>query len=140
VRGEVDDGHGTGTACAYSALDLEKALRTISSLVERSEKARRVFPEGTPQHTLQRNRVDALCVASSLIAGELGGDRRMDGLDGKVIEKAVVQIGSLISKSEKARTKVGIGTWQRAMLDENIDALHIALSLLTEAQQNQNGE
>jgi hypothetical protein len=38
----------------------------------------------------------------------------------------------LISKSEKAQTKLKQGTWQYNMLNNNLKALNIALPLLTE--------
>ena len=39
-------------------------------------------------------------------------------------------IASLISKSEKARQKLATGTWQHAMLQNNLEALHIASALI----------
>jgi hypothetical protein len=40
-------------------------------------------------------------------------------------------IASLISKSKKAQRKVAPGTWQHAMLRDNLKALHIASELMT---------
>jgi hypothetical protein len=40
-------------------------------------------------------------------------------------------IASLIAKSEKARHKLAPGTWQHAMLSDNLDALHIAAALMS---------
>ena len=37
---------------------------------------------------------------------------------------------SLIGKSEKAKQKLAAGTWQHAMLERNLSALHIALALM----------
>lgn len=39
-------------------------------------------------------------------------------------------IASLIAKSEKARQKLAPGTWQYAMLGDNLDALRIAIALM----------
>jgi hypothetical protein len=48
------------------------------------------------------------------------------------IREALPPIASLMSKSEKARTKLAPGTWQHIMLNENITALRIASALMGE--------
>jgi hypothetical protein len=45
---------------------------------------------------------------------------------------AAAPIASLIAKSEKARHKLAPGTWQHAMLSDNLDALYIATALMSE--------
>lgn len=42
-------------------------------------------------------------------------------------------IASLIAKSDKAQQKLAPGTWQHAMLGENLDALRVAAALLSGA-------
>jgi len=44
---------------------------------------------------------------------------------------AAAPIASLIAKSEKARHKLAPGTWQHAMLSDNLDALYIATALMS---------
>lgn len=44
--------------------------------------------------------------------------------------QALPPIASLISKSEKAQQKLAPGTWQHAMLQDNLEALHMASALL----------
>ncbi|MBE2181359.1 MAG: hypothetical protein IAE97_12900 [Chthoniobacterales bacterium] len=44
--------------------------------------------------------------------------------------QALRPIASLISKSEKAQRKLAPGTWQHAMLQDNLEALHMASALL----------
>lgn len=51
---------------------LTQALRSINSLLEKCEKVQRKFQAGTSQHTLLRNRISALRIASALIFRELG--------------------------------------------------------------------
>jgi RimJ/RimL family protein N-acetyltransferase len=46
--------------------------------------------------------------------------------------EALRPIDSLISKSDKAQQKVAPGTWQHTMLRDNVNALRIARSLMTE--------
>jgi hypothetical protein len=40
-------------------------------------------------------------------------------------------IASLLSKSEKAQTKLAVGSWQYKMLDGNIKALRISYALMS---------
>jgi hypothetical protein len=46
------------------------------------------------------------------------------------LQAARAPIASLLSKSEKAQQKLAPGTWQHAMLRDNIKALRIGLALL----------
>jgi len=46
---------------------LTQALRSINSLLEKCEKVQRKFQAGTSQHTLLKNRISALRIASALI-------------------------------------------------------------------------
>jgi hypothetical protein len=52
--------------------DLEEALRTISSIIHKIEKAKEHFTQGTSQWTLAKNRLKALKIASVLITKSLG--------------------------------------------------------------------
>ena len=46
---------------------LLEARRVIAALIQKTEKTRARFPRGTSQHTLQKNRLQALRVAEALI-------------------------------------------------------------------------
>jgi hypothetical protein len=48
------------------------------------------------------------------------------------IRDALRPIASLISKSEKARTRLTPGTWQHTMLGENLKALRVASAMMDE--------
>ena len=113
--------------------DMEEALRSISSMIDRTEKAKEKFVQGTSQYTLQKNRLEALNIASLLILKELADSNVMNHYTKGDIEKALAPISSLISKSEKAQKKLEKGTWQHTMLGNNLKALYIALPLLTKA-------
>jgi hypothetical protein len=117
----------------FTKIDMEEALRAIASMIERSEKAQGKFAQGTSQYTLQKNRIKALYVASSLISNELAESDVADKLIKEDLEKALAPIASLISKSEKAQEKLTQGTWQHTMLGDNLKALYIASPLLTKA-------
>jgi hypothetical protein len=112
--------------------DLKAALRAVASMMDKTAAAKAKFPPGTSQHTLQRNRLEGLQTASSLISKELDHSRAPQ-YGKEELEKAVAPIASLISKSEKARNKLAPGTWQHTMLGSNLKALYIASPLLTKA-------
>lgn len=52
------------------------------------------------------------------------------------VREALPPIISLIGKSEKARQKLKPGTWQHAMLQDNLHALHIAHGLMTNSSEH----
>jgi len=51
----------------YTKQDLEEALRAIASTLHKCEKAFEKLREGTPQHTLAKNRIKALRISINLI-------------------------------------------------------------------------
>ena len=51
--------------------DLEDALRVIASMACRTREAQAKFSPGTSQHTLLRNRLNALQKAEALVQAEL---------------------------------------------------------------------
>lgn len=117
----------------FEKKDMEEALLAITSMISRTEKAGEKFAQGTSQQTLQKNRLGALNIASSLISKELVASDVLDCYTKEDLEKALAPIASLISKSEKAQKKLAQGTWQHTMLGNNLKALYIASPLLTKA-------
>ena len=117
----------------FTKKDMEEALLAISSMISRTEKAKEKFAQGTSQHTLQKNRLKALNIASSLISNELAEGNVIDYYTKEDLGKALAPIASLISKSEKAQKKLAKGTWQHTMLSNNLKALYIASPFLTKA-------
>lgn len=113
--------------------DLEEALQAMVSMVNRTEKLNGKFAPGTSQHTLQKNRLKALHIASSLLSQKLMGNKSGEVCAQEDLKNALAPITSLISKSEKARTKLAPDTWQHKMLSDNLKALHMALLLLRHA-------
>ena len=53
--------------------DLRDALQSFASMIGKTEKALARFSLGTPQHTLQRNRLKALRMARDFIQAEADG-------------------------------------------------------------------
>ena len=122
----------------FTEKDMEEALQAIASMINRTEKAK--FAQDTSQHTLQKNRLKALHIASSLISKRLAESDTVERYAEEDLKNALAPIASLISKSEKAQAKLAQGTWQHTMLSNNLKALHIALPLLTKALSEVNAE
>ena len=59
---------------SFTKTDLQEALRAFASMIIKSDKAYVKFSPGTPQHTLQRNRLKALQIAEVRIKLELNKD------------------------------------------------------------------
>ena len=55
----------------FTKEDLKEAHRAIASLISKCKKAQEKLPQGTSQHTLLKNRIKALQIASILITKEL---------------------------------------------------------------------
>jgi len=112
--------------------DLEEALLATASMISKTGAVKERFAPGTSQHTLQKNRLEAVNIASALISKELAVNDVLD-YTREDLGKALAPIASLAGKSEKAQNKLAPGTWQHTMLSNNLKALHIAATLLTKA-------
>lgn len=55
--------------------DFQEALRAFASMISKIKKTRTTFLPGTPQHTLQRNRLKELRIAEALVKVELDKQR-----------------------------------------------------------------
>lgn len=117
----------------FTAKELEEALRVTASMIGRVEKAKEKFAQGTSQHTLQKNRLKALQIAFALLLKASTESDAADCYTAADFKNALAPIHSLISKSEKAQTKLAQGSWQHTMLGDHLKALHMALPLLTKA-------
>ncbi|HPF43222.1 MAG TPA: hypothetical protein PKV15_00840 [Syntrophomonadaceae bacterium] len=56
----------------YTKDELKEALRPVSSIISKCEKARQKFAEGTPHHTRFKNIIKAMDISKSLITDEIG--------------------------------------------------------------------
>jgi hypothetical protein len=56
---------------SYTKEELTEALRAVSSIISKCEKAQEKFPSGTSHHTLLRNRLKAMYISKVLIVDEL---------------------------------------------------------------------
>jgi hypothetical protein len=62
----------------------------------------------------------------------------MDNYTAGELQEALLPIVSLISKSEKAQRRLAPGTWQHAMLRDNLKALRQALALMNNGTDDTN--
>jgi len=58
----------------YTKEDLSEALRAVSSVIHKCERAQEKFPEGTSHHTLLKNRLKAMYISKTLIEEELSSN------------------------------------------------------------------
>ena len=62
---------GAGRKENFTPDQLRKALASLASMIGKTRRAKATFPPGTPQHTLQRNRLKALRRADALARAKL---------------------------------------------------------------------
>lgn len=110
--------------------DIEKALRPIASLIDKSEKAQQKLAPGTWQHTMLLGNLKALYIASVLMNGET--DNRVSFAPDD-LKEALRALDSMIKRSEKAWGKFSPGTSQHTLQRNRIHALQIASELVRKA-------
>ena len=111
----------------YTTDELQKALRPIASLISKSEKAQRKLAPGTWQHTMLRDNLKALHIASLLMNKEA---RDPDKFTKGDLETALPVFASMISKAEKAQAKFSPGTSQYTLQQNRLKAFQIAEALI----------
>ena len=112
----------------YTTDELQEALRPIDSLISKSEKAQRKLAPGTWQHTMLRDNLKALHIASTLMSKETDDTNRFTRDD---LQGALRAFASMISRTDKARAKFTPGTSQYTLQRNRLKALRIAEALIT---------
>ena len=107
----------------YTTKELQEALRPIVSLISKSEKAQQKLASGTWQHTMLRDNLKALHIASALMNKETGDT---DSVTRDDLQEALRAFASMISKTEKAQAKFSQGTSQHTLQRNRLKALRIA--------------
>jgi predicted RNase H-like nuclease (RuvC/YqgF family) len=111
----------------YTTDELQEALRPIASLISKSEKAQQRLVPGTWQHTMLRDNLKALHIASALMNRETD---ITDNFTRDDLRQALRAFASMISKTEKAQAKFSPGTSQHTLQRNRLKALHIAEELI----------
>ena len=116
--------------------EIEKALRPIASLIGKSEKAQQKLTPGTWQHTMLRDNLKALRIATMLMNGETDDPASLTPDD---LRDALLALDSMIKRSEKAWGKFPPGTSQHTLQRNRIQALQIASELVGKALEASEG-
>jgi hypothetical protein len=111
----------------YTTDEWQVALRPIASLISKSEKAQQKLAPGTWQHTMLRDNLKALYIASALMNKETAEPHNFTRDD---LQEALRAFASMISKTEKAQAKFSPGTSQHTLQQNRLKALHIAEALV----------
>lgn len=111
----------------FSAEDVRLARRPIASLISKSEKAQQKLTPGTWQHAMLRDNLAALYIARTLMAEETSDtvDPSPDSL-----HEALRALAQMVSRTEKAYGTFSPGTSQHTLLENRLNALHIAETLI----------
>ena len=107
--------------------DNSPLIEVLEELIHRSAIAQKKFLPGSNQHNLLMNRIYALNIAKALIRNEIYEHKPIYKEE---LDLAQDPLKSLLSKSEKTIQKLSAGTWQQTILEKNIEALKIVVSLL----------
>jgi hypothetical protein len=111
----------------YTTGELQEALQPITSLISKSEKAQPKLAPGTWQHTMLRDNLKALRIASALMNNEIDDTESFTRED---LQEALPAFASMISKAEKAQAKFTPGTSQHTLQANRLKAFRIAEALI----------
>jgi hypothetical protein len=111
----------------YTADELQEALQPIASLISKSEKAQQKLAPGTWQHTMLRDNLKALHLASALMDKETDDTNSFTRDD---LQEALRAFASMISKTHKAQAKFTTGTSQHTLQRNRLKALQVAEALI----------
>ena len=95
---------------------MKDILNFLDHTMDQEEKFLPKFPEGTSQHSLLQNRIQALQTARNLVSGE-GNPSREE------LEFALPRIESIIHKMSKARDKYEPGSRNYKRFDPTVQAM-----------------
>lgn len=107
----------------YTPAEVQEALRPIASLISKSEKAQQKLTPGTWQHSMLRDNLKALHIASGLMGGEAAGARDFTRDD---LDESIRALAAMIGKTEKAQAMFPAGTSQHTLARNRLKALRIA--------------
>lgn len=111
----------------FSQKELENALKIVTASIAGCEKMQPKFAEGTSQHSLLRNRIQALRISESL----LRDDGSIQCFSREALEAALPPILSIRSKTTNARKKHPEGSTWYMRLTPTIEAMLVCEALLT---------
>jgi hypothetical protein len=107
--------------------ELQEVLRPIDSLISKSEKAQQKLVLGTWQHTMLRDNLKALRIASALLNKETDDTYSFTRDD---LKEALRAFTSMINKTEKTQAKFSPGTSQHTLQQNRLRALLMSEALI----------
>lgn len=116
----------------YTKEEVAEALNTLNSFIRRCEKAQQKVVDGTSQHTLLKNRLQALYIVKSLVEGEECRNKYTK----TELNEALLPISSIIHKCEKAQEKYIEGSRQYIRFENMIRPMRLSRAFLVEEVQN----
>lgn len=114
----------------FTELELREAEAPIASLISKSEKALQKLAPGTWQHTMLRENLKALHMASSLMKRKADDLERLPQGD---VEEALRAFASMKCRTEKDQVKFSLGTSQHTLLRNRLNALRLAEAVVKSA-------
>jgi hypothetical protein len=117
---------GNYTMMEFNKEELEKAIFLLSSTINKCEKMQPKFLEGTPQHSLLKNRIKALSISKVLLTG----DKKNYTSD--ELREALPPVVSIINKTTKAQSKYEKGSSQFNRFEPIIQAMLISKAFIEE--------
>jgi hypothetical protein len=118
---------GNYTMMEFNKEELEKAIFLLSSTINKCEKMQPKFLEGTPQHSLLKNRIKALSISKVLLTGNKTRSYTSDEL-----REALPPVVSIINKTTKAQSKYEKGSSQFNRFEPIIQAMLISKAFIEE--------
>lgn len=109
---------------------LAEAREAVESFIRRCEAAQGKFPAGSSQHSLLRNRLEALQVSRALIEARLGGG---DGATAEELAAALPPVGSILHKCRAAQAKYAPGSAQYDRFERMVRPMRLVKALIEEA-------
>jgi hypothetical protein len=104
---------------------LEKAISLLSSTITKCEKMQLKFSEGTSQHSLLKNRINALYISRALLMGD-----KTINYTSKELKEALPPVVSIINKTTKAQTKYEKGSSQFNRFEPLIQTMQISKAFI----------
>lgn len=101
------------------------ALKIVTSVIVRCERVQSKFAPGTSQHTLLKNRIQAMKIAEALLSGDGVAPYSIQDLSA-----ALEPLASVIRKCEKARSKYEPGSGQYGRYGGAIRTMELSRTLI----------
>lgn len=103
------------------------ALKVVISVIARCERAQPKFVPETSQHTLLKNRIQAMKIAQALLVGS-GADQYST----QNLSAALEPLASIVRKCEKARSKHEQDSGHYGRFNGTIRAVELSRTLIEE--------